>query len=104
MRLEAGEILPDPLRDCDREQAAIQTVLEYFPVMAAEGTFYSEKTDDAAFHILNTGLDELLALGEVQTTDRFRRLWNPYCSQSFGGRFPEQRPSGAYHFRRQPHQ
>lgn len=74
MRLEAGEILPDPLRDCDREQAAVQTVLEYFPVMAAEGTFYSEKTDDAAFHILNTGLDELLALGEVQTTDRFRRL------------------------------
>lgn len=72
--LEAREILPEPFRDRDREQAASQTVLEYFPVTAAEGTFYSEKTDDAVFHILDTGLDKLLDLGEVQTTDRFRRL------------------------------
>lgn len=72
--LEPGEILPQPFRDKDQEGQAADAVLEYFPIIASEGNFYSEKDETAIFGILNTGVDQLLALGEVQSTERFRRL------------------------------
>ena len=71
---EHDEILPETFRDPDREYAAAQTVLQFFPFIQANGLYYSEKEEDSIFQILADGVDHLLALGDVHSTDRFRKI------------------------------
>lgn len=71
---EHDEILPETFRDPDREYAAAQTILQFFPFIQANGLYYSEKEEDSIFQILADGVDHLLALGDVHSTDRFRKI------------------------------
>ena len=74
VKRELSEILPETFRDPDREFDAAQTVLSYFPFTEANGRYYSEKDESSIFEILTEGIDRFLSLGDVHTTDRFRRI------------------------------
>ena len=74
IKRELSEVLPETFRDPDREFDAAHTVLCYFPFTEANGRYYSEKDESSIFEILTEGVDHLLSLGDVHTTDRFRRI------------------------------
>lgn len=74
IKRELSEILPETFRDPDREFDAAQTVLSYFPFTEANGRYHSEKDESSIFEILTEGIDRFLSLGDVHTTDRFRRI------------------------------
>ncbi len=65
----------DGIRDIHREGEALEVVREYFPQYdEANGVFACEHSDDAAYRILSEGVGELLRVGEVNCTDRFKAL------------------------------
>ncbi len=62
-------------RDITFEQNAIDTLQGYLPDVSDDGeTFSCEKSGDNTFNILNEGLRELTAIGEVQASKDFERL------------------------------
>ncbi len=62
-------------RNPDMESEALQAVEEYFPEFEPEVSVYrTDGSDDQMFELLENGVDHLLSLGEVHTTDAFRRL------------------------------
>ena len=70
-----GDDAPDAYRDLELEQQAMATIRNYFPWEDPEtGVFVQDKDDDAVYELLDSGLKELLALGDVQASEAFRRL------------------------------
>ena len=62
-------------RDIYREEEAAYIVEMFFPVPDFENEiFHCDRNEDAIFDVLNHGIDEMMAFGEVQGTDRFKRL------------------------------
>ena len=71
---DADYPLPDS-RDISFEQRAVETLMKYLPHTADSGAlFMCEKSGDNTFNILNEGLSDLMALGEVRATKEFERL------------------------------
>ncbi|MDE7043961.1 MAG: SNF2 helicase associated domain-containing protein, partial [Acetatifactor sp.] len=65
----------DRFRDAERELEALDCVRQLFPEEDAEKRFFHCGTDvDAIYTVLESGIAELMRLGEVHTTDSFRRL------------------------------
>ena len=65
----------DLTRDFMREEEALYHVLRYFmEVNQEEDCFYCERTEEAVYNLLNQGVEELMEIGEVHSTDRFQRL------------------------------
>ena len=63
------------LRDIRREAEALDIVREYFPEHDGEqDLFVCQHSDDAAYRILSEGVGQLLVLGEVNCTDRFKAM------------------------------
>ncbi|WP_051204423.1 SNF2-related protein [Butyrivibrio sp. VCD2006] len=66
--------LPDS-RDINFEQLAVQTVMNYLPNESESGeTFYCEKDGENTFNLLNDGLKDFMALGEIRASKDFERL------------------------------
>lgn len=62
-------------RDGNRECEAMYCVRRYFPMIDVEqGLFHCGGDEDLVYKVLESGIEELLQLGEVQSTDYFRRL------------------------------
>ena len=74
LKRELSEILPETFHYPDREFDAAQTVLSYFPFTEANGRYHRQKDESSIFEILTEGIDRFLSLGDVHTTDRFRRI------------------------------
>ena len=65
----------DRFRDAERELEALDCVRQLFPEKDTEkGFFHCGGDFDAIYTVLESGIAELMRLGEVQTTDSFRRL------------------------------
>ena len=62
-------------RDASREREVISCVQAFFPEVDAErDLFHCGEKENQIFEVLERGIDQLLVLGEVHSTDRFRRL------------------------------
>ncbi len=62
-------------RDMSREEEIAETLLNYLPAIDQEGgLLHCDGEEDAVFRMLSEGVNTLMTLGEVQSTDRFRRL------------------------------
>lgn len=62
-------------RDAYREQEILQTVQHYFPAIDMEQQiFHCDKDEDTIYRVLEQGVDVLMQLGEVNSTERFRNL------------------------------
>jgi len=67
--------LKEDYRDAGREAAVVDLLLQYVPQTdEARDLFHSGGSEDAVYDLLERGLDQLLSVGEVHTTDAFRRL------------------------------
>ena len=65
----------DQYRDRDSEKRVLRQLETYFPHYDRTlRILYNDADDDLLFKLLDHGLDELLSLCEVRTTDAFRRL------------------------------
>lgn len=70
-RMFAGEIP----RDMEKEGEAARTVLDFFPYVSSDPSVCCcAGEEDNIYRVLDVGIDELAQLGDVQATDRFRRL------------------------------
>lgn len=66
---------PRPARDIYSEQDVLSEVESYFPYLdESDGALHCDEDEDLIFHVLKDGVNALIALGEVQATDRFKRL------------------------------
>ena len=63
----------DSIRDTDREQAALEMAMKYFNVPDTENKrIICEMSDsDRIYELLTNGLDELMQIGQVHSTDSF---------------------------------
>ncbi|MBR1860625.1 MAG: DEAD/DEAH box helicase [Lachnospiraceae bacterium] len=67
--------LTDKVRDTEREIEVLNILGSYLREYDKKGDMlFCEKTDEDVFRLLDHGLDELMELGEVFTTERFKRL------------------------------
>lgn len=65
----------EAFRNLNREQEILYQVLKLFPQIDLEKEeVHCGESEEAVFHVLESGVDKLLTLGEVHTTDRFRNL------------------------------
>lgn len=63
------------MRDMLREKEIEERILEFFPEKEEEQNIYHcGGKEDVVYQMLNTGVEELIRLGEVEATDRFRKL------------------------------
>ena len=63
------------VRNPVREREVLSQVRRLFPIVDLEkDELYSEQNEDAVVALLDGGIDRLLALGEVNTTERFRKM------------------------------
>lgn len=70
-----ADLRKDASRDVQRETEALDEVEELFPGRDWKRmSFHCDKNSDVIYQLLNSGLSRLMELGEVNTTDRFRRL------------------------------
>lgn len=72
----AYEDLPLPdWRNQEMEEETIDRVEQYFPYFEPQELVYrTDGTDDAMFELLESGVEQLVSMGEVHTTDAFQRL------------------------------
>lgn len=62
-------------RDSFREQETLSLLQSYFPAVDEEqGVLHCDGSEEAIYRLLDSGVDALLQLGEVKSTDRFLRL------------------------------
>lgn len=74
-RLLTGDTMPLELRDSSTEEEAIYHLHRYFPETDAEkGLFIGERDEESVFTVLEKGVNELLAIGEVYCTERLKRI------------------------------
>lgn len=72
---EEGPSYVDEFRDTNRESEAIFRVTRYFPEADREKElFHCGNNADRAYYVLNQGVEDLMAFGEVHGTERFKRL------------------------------
>ncbi|MCM1342912.1 MAG: DEAD/DEAH box helicase [Muribaculaceae bacterium] len=70
-----GTARKERFRDVERETGALGCVQQLFPEEDVEkGLFHCGEDVDRIYTVLESGIGELMRLGEVQTTDSFRRL------------------------------
>ncbi len=63
------------MRNIQYEREVLRNVQSFFPLPGKEnGSYMSVDSEDAVFNILEKGINELLSLGEVHSTDRFNAL------------------------------
>lgn len=68
-------LVQDATRLCQREEEMLYYVGQYFPNIDMEHEeLHCDHTEDALLHILDGGVERLMALGEVHTTERFRNV------------------------------
>lgn len=61
--------------DTESENEVLYRLQQYFPQKdETRQRFISENTDDNVFHLLQTGVDDLLLVGEVFCTDRLKQM------------------------------
>ena len=71
----ASGTVKEDFRDTGREMAVADLLLRYFSGTDEEkDLFHCAGSEDAIYDLLERGLDRLLTLGEVHSTDAFRRL------------------------------
>lgn len=71
----AGTAQKDRFRDTERETGALTCARQLFPEEDMDKRlFHCGKDVDRIYTVLESGISELMRLGEVQTTDSFRRL------------------------------
>lgn len=71
---QSGNVL-ESFRDEFREQEILYAVQKYFSYYNSEtDEFHCNDEEDAVYRILCDGIQELMSWGEVQSTNRFRRL------------------------------
>ncbi len=64
-----------PYRDAYREQEILEIVRQFFPgVDKEQHLFHCNDDEDIIYGVLEQGVDTLLQLGEVKSTDRFKSL------------------------------
>lgn len=62
-------------RDMDFEQRAVQTIMKYLPQVEKSGEEFScEKSGDNTFELLDEGLKDMMAIGQVQASKDFEKL------------------------------
>ena len=62
-------------RAMEEEERAAEAVRAFFPAEdPATGLFFAERSDETVWDLFESGLDRLIALGEVQGSDAFRAL------------------------------
>lgn len=72
---QASDRSIEDYRDAFREQEMLTVLQNYFPAVDREqDILHCDGSEDAVYHLLDSGVDELLQLGEVKSTDRFLRL------------------------------
>lgn len=65
----------ETFRNVNREQEILYQVMQLFPQVNYEKEeFQCGGSEEVVFHVLESGVDKLLTLGEVHTTERFRNL------------------------------
>ncbi len=70
-----GRLQADVFRDYYRESEARDTVEQYFPKLDEKsGEYHCGEDEEAVYRVLSEGVQALMAMGEVQSTDRFKRL------------------------------
>ena len=63
------------VRNFVREQEVLAQTRKLFPIVNLEkDELYSEQSEDSIVALLDGGIDRLLSLGEVNTTERFRKM------------------------------
>lgn len=67
--------IKDKCRDLMRETKVLNSLAEYFPTIDRENkVFRCDGEEEFIFRVLESGIDMLLEIGEVHSTDRFRNL------------------------------
>lgn len=62
-------------RNLSREEEILYQVQELFPLVDLEkDELHCEESEEAVLHLLDGGVDRLMALGEVNTTEKFRNI------------------------------
>ena len=62
-------------RDMEYEQNALSTLEKYLPDVSIDGeTFACEKTGENTYNLLNEGLKDLMAIGEIHASKDFENL------------------------------
>lgn len=64
----------DAFRDTQKESAAVFTAGEYFQDIKKDRYLLSDKEEDAVYHLLTTGTEQLRKMGEVYISDAFKKL------------------------------
>ena len=63
------------IRNAIREQDILSQIRKYFPIVDLDkDELLCEKNEEAIVALLDGGIDRLMALGEVNTTERFRKM------------------------------
>lgn len=72
---QKSNLQSEAFRDYYRESEARYTVGRYFPELDEKHQeYHCGKNEDAVYRVLSEGVQALMAMGEVQSTDRFKRL------------------------------
>ena len=64
----------EEFRDLSMEEEVLKNVQEYFPYEEESGLIHCGEEEELQYRVLESGVDALLRLGEVQATDRFKRI------------------------------
>lgn len=73
--LQDTQVLQGEGRDLNEEQEVMSQVMSYLPyVDQQEECFHCGGEEDRVYELLEHGISHLMELGEVHSTDRFRRL------------------------------
>ena len=73
--IEYKELPIEAFRNADKEDQTADLIKEYFPnYNDVTHEYCCDRDDDQVFKILDTGISDLMSVGEVQCTDRFNRI------------------------------
>ena len=68
------ERTPESYRDQEKERLALNTVMRYLPKYDTVRNLFFGPDEDDLYRLLSSGVDALLSVGEVRSTERFKRL------------------------------
>lgn len=70
-------LIGETARDMEKEKSIARLVLQFFPqiqIRQQQVSFCCGGDEELMYQVLNEGIDRMASLGEIQATDRFRRL------------------------------
>ena len=74
-KLDVSDLPIEPFRSFNDENKAADLILSYFPEYDhKKHEFSCNSDDDTAYKVLDSGIKDLMSVGEVHCTDAFRRL------------------------------